>query len=54
MMKNIDKFNMFIPTVVMGILAIVLLPGGPYVSLPLLCAGFMRSGASIGTMVAFL
>ena len=28
-------------------------PGGPYVSLPL-AAGLLRSGASIGTMVAFL
>ena len=30
-----------------------LAPGGPYVSLPL-AAGLLRSGASIGTMVAFL
>ena len=28
-------------------------PGGPYVSLPIV-AGLLRSGASIGTMVAFL
>lgn len=28
-------------------------PGGPYVSLPL-AAGFLRAGASIGTIVAFL
>jgi len=28
-------------------------PGGPYVSLPVV-AGLLRSGASIGTMVAFL
>lgn len=28
-------------------------PGGPYVSLPI-AAGLLRSGASIGTMVAFL
>ncbi len=28
-------------------------PGGPYVSLPLV-AGFVRSGASVGTLVAFL
>lgn len=28
-------------------------PGGPYVSLPL-AAGFLRSGAATGTMVAFL
>lgn len=124
MMKNLDKFSMFVPTVVMGVLAIALLclgyyrghgehisglkrgwimtleimplllfafiiagmiqaflpretlskwigsesgmrgiligamaggfmPGGPYVSLPL-CAGLMRSGAGVGTMVAFL
>jgi len=30
-----------------------LTPGGPYVSLPI-AAGLLRSGASIGTMVAFL
>ena len=30
-----------------------LAPGGPYVSLPI-AAGLLRSGASIGTMVAFL
>lgn len=28
-------------------------PGGPYVSLPIV-AGLLRSGASVGTMVAFL
>lgn len=28
-------------------------PGGPYVSMPI-AAGFLRAGASIGTMVAFL
>jgi len=28
-------------------------PGGPYVSLPI-AAGLLRSGASVGTMVAFL
>ncbi len=30
-----------------------LTPGGPFVSLPI-AAGFLRAGASIGTMVAFL
>ncbi len=30
-----------------------LTPGGPYVSLPI-AAGLLRTGASIGTMVAFL
>ena len=30
-----------------------LMPGGPYVSLPI-AAGLLRAGASIGTMVAFL
>jgi len=30
-----------------------LMPGGPYVSLPL-AAGFLRVGASVGTMVAFI
>jgi uncharacterized membrane protein YraQ (UPF0718 family) len=30
-----------------------LAPGGPYVSLPIV-AGLLKSGASIGTMVAFL
>ena len=30
-----------------------LVPGGPYVSLPI-AAGLLRTGASIGTMVAFL
>ena len=34
---------------VMGGLA----PGGPYISLPI-AAGFLRVGASVGTMVAFL
>jgi len=29
------------------------MPGGPYVSLPL-AAGFLRVGASVGTMVAFI
>ena len=36
-----------------GSLAGGLTPGGPYVSLPV-AAGFLKSGASIGTMVAFL
>ena len=30
-----------------------IMPGGPYVSLPV-AGGFLRTGASIGTMVAFL
>jgi len=30
-----------------------LAPGGPYVSLPIV-AGLLRSGAGVGTMVAFL
>jgi len=30
-----------------------LTPGGPFISLPI-AAGFMRAGASIGTMVAFM
>jgi len=30
-----------------------LAPGGPYISLPI-AAGFLSSGAGIGTMVAFL
>lgn len=36
-----------------GTIAGALTPGGPYVSLPL-AAGFLRAGAGIGTMVAFL
>ena len=28
-------------------------PGGPYVSLPI-CAGFLKAGVSVGTMVAFI
>jgi len=40
--------GILIGTVVGGIT-----PGGPYVSLPL-AAGFLRAGAGIGTMVAFL
>lgn len=37
----------------LGTIAGGLAPGGPYVSLPI-AAGLLRSGASIGTMVAFL
>ena len=37
----------------LGTLAGGLIPGGPYVSLPL-AAGLLRAGASVGTMVAFL
>lgn len=40
--------GIFIGTVAGGIM-----PGGPYVSLPL-AGGFLRAGASVGTMVAFL
>ena len=36
-----------------GSLAGALTPGGPYVSFPI-AAGLMRSGASIGTIVAFV
>jgi len=36
-----------------GTLAGGLTPGGPYVSLPIV-AGLLRSGAGVGTMVAFL
>jgi len=36
-----------------GTLAGAIAPGGPFVSLPL-AAGLLRSGAGIGTMVAFL
>lgn len=39
--------------ILLGTLAGGITPGGPYVSLPL-AAGFLRAGASIGTMVAFL
>lgn len=39
--------------VLIGSLAGGLAPGGPYVSLPI-AAGLLRSGASVGTMVAFL
>lgn len=40
--------GIFIGTVAGGIM-----PGGPYVSLPV-AGGFLRTGASIGTIVAFL
>jgi uncharacterized membrane protein YraQ (UPF0718 family) len=39
--------------ILIGTVAGGLTPGGPYVSLPV-AAGFLRSGASVGTMVAFL
>ena len=39
--------------IIMGTVAGGVSPGGPYVSLPIV-AGLLRSGASIGTMVAFL
>ena len=40
--------GIFIGTIAGGIT-----PGGPYVSLPL-AAGFLRAGAGVGTMVAFI
>jgi len=39
--------------ILIGTVAGGLSPGGPYVSLPIV-AGLLRSGAGIGTMVAFL
>ncbi len=39
--------------IMIGSLAGGLAPGGPYVSLPIV-AGMLKSGASVGTMVAFL
>ncbi len=39
--------------ILIGTVAGGLAPGGPYVSLPV-AAGLLRSGASVGTMVAFL
>ena len=39
--------------ILIGTLAGGLTPGGPYVSLPVV-AGFLRAGAGVGTMVAFL
>jgi len=39
--------------ILIGTVAGGIMPGGPYVSLPL-AAGLMRAGAGLGTMVAFL
>ncbi len=39
--------------ILIGTLAGGITPGGPYVSLPI-AAGFLRAGAGIGTMVAFV
>lgn len=39
--------------ILIGAVAGGLSPGGPYVNLPIV-AGLLRSGASVGTMVAFL
>ena len=39
--------------ILIGTLAGSITPGGPYVSLPL-AAGFLRAGAGVGTMVAFI
>lgn len=39
--------------IIIGSVAGLLTPGGPYVSLPL-AAGFIRTGAGLGTMVAFV
>jgi len=39
--------------ILIGTLAGGLTPGGPYVSLPIV-AGLLKSGAGVGTMVAFL
>ena len=39
--------------IIIGTLAGAITPGGPYVSMPI-AAGLLRSGASIGTMVAYL
>jgi uncharacterized membrane protein YraQ (UPF0718 family) len=39
--------------IMIGTIAGGLAPGGPFVSLPI-AAGLLRSGASVGTMVAFL
>lgn len=39
--------------ILLGTVAGGITPGGPYVSLPLV-AGLLRSGASVGTMVAYL
>lgn len=39
--------------ILIGTVAGGVMPGGPYVSLPL-AAGFLRAGAGLGTMVAFI
>ena len=39
--------------ILIGTVAGGLTPGGPFVSLPI-AAGLLRSGASVGTMIAFL
>ena len=39
--------------IIIGTVAGGLAPGGPYVSLPV-AAGFLRAGAGVGTMIAFL
>ncbi|MDZ7262573.1 MAG: permease, partial [candidate division KSB1 bacterium] len=39
--------------ILIGTVAGGLSPGGPYVNLPVV-AGFLRAGAGVGTMVAFL
>jgi uncharacterized protein len=39
--------------ILIGTMAGAIMPGGPFVSLPI-AAGLLRSGAGIGTMVAFL
>jgi len=39
--------------ILIGTVAGALAPGGPYVSFPV-AAGLLRSGASVGTMVAFV
>ena len=39
--------------ILIGTVAGALAPGGPYVSLPI-AAGFLKAGASVGTMVAFV
>lgn len=39
--------------ILFGTLAGGITPGGPYVSLPIV-AGFLRAGAGVGTMVAYL
>lgn len=45
--------NSGVKGIFIGSIAGALTPGGPYVSMPI-AAGLIRSGASIGTMVAFL